>query len=157
MYRHDHRICFVLPLGIVAYNFTEGLRHIGYTHYWKKVNEITDEHVDFVNRIIDLYEKESGKKIVNGLGEEGTHPTVTTELISLNGEEDQGCETLYLKPGEEGLQFCKTNRRKYDAVVCAVLLYLEQQGVIEELDSDGDMDNEEEWVTAKALLDRALA
>lgn len=128
---------------------------MGYTHYWKKVNEITDEHVDFVNRIIDLYEKESGKKIVNGLGEEGTHPTVTTELISLNGEEDQGCETLYLKPGEEGLQFCKTDRRKYDAVVCAVLLYLEQQGVIEGLDSDGDMDNEEEWVTAKALLDRA--
>lgn len=130
---------------------------MGYTLYWKKVNEITEEHVDVINQIINHYEAKSGKKIVNGLGEAGTQPEVSTELIAFIGEEEQSFETLYIKPGEENSQFYKTNRRKYDAVVCAVLLYLEQQGVIEGLDSDGDMDNEEEWVTAKALLDRALA
>lgn len=130
---------------------------MGYTHYWRKVNDITEEHVDAINRIINRYEAESGKKIVNGLGETGTQPEVSTELIAFNGEEEQGCETLYLEPGEKSFDCCKTKHRKYDAVVCAVLLYLEQQGVIEELPSDGDMERSDEWLTAKALLNRALA
>lgn len=124
--------------------------NIGYTHYWDKVNEILDSHVDGVNRIIDIYEEKSGKKIVNGLGEAGTQPTVTTEMISLNGEGDEGCETLYIKPGGGG--FCKTNRLKYDEVVGAILLYLQFYGAIEGVTSDGDMDGQE-WVDAKTLLD----
>lgn len=130
---------------------------MGYTHYWSKVNDITEEHVNAINRIINLYEAETGKKIVNGLREKGTQPEVSTELIAFNGEEEQGCEALYLEPGEKSFDCCKTKLRKYDAVVCAVLLYLEQQDVIEELYSEGDMECSEEWRAAKALLGRALA
>lgn len=106
--------------------------------------------MDVVHQIIDLYEEESGKKIVNGRGEEGTQSTVTTELVSLNGEDD-GCETLSLKPGEGG--FFKTDRREYDSVVGAILLYLQYYGAIEGVSSDGDMRGEE-WNPARALMDK---
>ena len=130
---------------------------MGYTHYWRKVNDITEEHVDAINSIINRYEKETGKKIVNDLGEAGTQPLITTDLVALNGEEDESCEALYLKPHQKGFQFCKTNRRSYNEVVCAVLAYLDDQGVIKGLDSDDDIERGEEWITAKNLLHRALA
>lgn len=130
---------------------------MGYTHYWKKINDVTEEHVDVINRIINLYEAESGKKIVNGLREKGTQPEVSTELIAFNGEGEEGCETLYIEPGKKSFDCCKTKHLKYDEVVSAVLLYLEQQGVIEELDSDGDMESSDKWLIAKALINRALA
>lgn len=141
---------------VIIYSTQKG-HLMGYTHYWRNVNTITEENIDVINRIINRYEAESDKKIVNGLREKGTQPEVSTELIAFNGEEEQGCETLYIEPGKKGFNCCKTKYRKYDAVVCAVLLYLEQQGVIEELDSDGDMAYSNEWLTAKALLNRALA
>ena len=103
---------------------------MGYTHYWEIKKPLTDELLKDISektqQIVDLA-KEDGIIICNGMGEEGSEPTITPTYISLNGceteEEDNANESFYLSLEDKGSHFCKTARKPYDAVVVSILKY----------------------------------
>ena len=103
---------------------------MGYTHYWEIKKPLTEEVLKDISektqQIVALA-KEDGIVICNGMGEEGSEPTITPTCVSLNGceseEEDNAHETFYLSLEDIGFQFCKTARKPYDAVVVSVLKY----------------------------------
>jgi hypothetical protein len=103
---------------------------MGYTHYWEIKKPLTEEVLKDISektqQIVDLA-KEDGIIICNGMGEEGSEPTITPTYISLNGceteEEDNSHESFYIRLEDKGFQFCKTARKPYDAVVVSILKY----------------------------------
>lgn len=103
---------------------------MGYTHYYEVVKPLTKEVLADISektkKIVELA-KEDDIVICNGMGEEGSEPTMTSTYISLNGcetsEEDLSHETFILTLEDRGFQFCKTNRKPYDAVVISILKY----------------------------------
>ncbi len=126
---------------------------MGYTHYFTMNKKTTEEQIKkmiaFTNTAIELF---GADQIVGGMGDEGTKPEVTEEIINLNGKEDNSHETFQLafNSGEWG--FCKTNRKPYDMVVVACLIFAEQNNVIAKWSSDGDSEDHE---YGRALFEKA--
>jgi hypothetical protein len=83
---------------------------------------------------------------------------VSTTGIRLNGssKDDNDHETLVIDPEESGFAFCKTARKPYDAVVCAILIRTAELNPGLEISSDGEWDAEDEWSVGKALYTTAL-
>ena len=94
--------------------------------------------------------------LADGTGKPGTVPKVTTEEIALNGVEgkhDLSHESLWLtrtKNIEPEAHYCRTARKPYDLVVCAVLLVLQHHAPgVWTITTDGtleDWDPAREWV-----------
>ena len=126
---------------------------MGYTHYFTLSKNTTKEQIKkmiaFTNTAIKLF---GDDQIVNGMGDEGTKPEVTEDIISLNGKEDNSHETFQLSFNSGEWGFCKTARKPYDMVVVACLIFAEQNNVIKEWSSDGD-DEDHEY--GKALFEKA--
>jgi len=130
---------------------------MGYTHYWN-VREEGEKSFAFLladtKTIIDA--ERSHVVLVNGMGDEGTSPELSEGRIVFNGEDPDGYETFYFAKDGRGFQFCKTGRKPYDAIVCAVLIRAKvHYGDGIEISSDGDWENTEEWGQG-ALLCREL-
>jgi hypothetical protein len=99
--------------------------------------------------------------LANGTGKPGTIPIVTDGEIALNGLEgihDLSHESLWLtraKNKVENADFCRTARKPYDLVVCAVLIVLQHQAPdVWQITTDGSFEDWEparEWV--EAVLD----
>lgn len=121
---------------------------MGYTHYWNGRYHLTQNLVEDVKSII-AKAKEDG--IVLGDWEGHGEPEVGTRLISFNGSaaRNEDFETAAFADDSEG--FCKTGRKPYDVVVGAVLLRIRHYNRNFRIESDGDWDNEYEWVPVRAL------
>ena len=93
-------------------------------------------------------------KIKGGLGE-GT-PMINESQIWFNGDEkkDMDHETFGIIWNKNGQDFCKTNRKPYDLLVCVTLLAMRDSfkgtGAFT-FSSDGD---NSDWETAKDLYTR---
>ncbi len=141
---------------------------MGYTHYWTREGDFTDEEWKDVRRDVRMIcatAKVGGIVLRDGMGE-GDEPVWQGaehggEELLLNGDGMEGLdhETFWLsqkapREGEGHLPFCKTARKPYDAVVVAILCYLETvwSGRCR-ASSDGD---EDEWKDGLALARRAL-
>jgi hypothetical protein len=119
---------------------------MGYTHYYTpKVPKIfyDDKWNKFLDETKEII-KEGGKLgivIRDGIGK--GKPYITDTVVSINGDGSKGedHETLYIEKNNTNWAFCKTARKPYDTVVCAVLLSA-KQNLGFELSSDG---NEDEW------------
>jgi hypothetical protein len=95
------------------------------------------------------------------MGDAGTKPKFTKEVISFNGVEDDSHETFHIQrtitrePRYEGdnprWNFCKTAYKPYDVVVTACLTYLATKGF--EVTSDG---GPEDFKAGIELVHRAL-
>jgi hypothetical protein len=121
---------------------------MGYTHYWNDKYRITEPLVDDVKAIIKQAQEDG--IIIRGYDGTG-EPVVTTDLISFNGDADNGLdyETAYFRNDIEGFQFCKTRGvAPYDAVVCAVLLRIRHYNQGFSIDSDGEWS---EWKNGRKL------
>jgi hypothetical protein len=92
-------------------------------------------------------------------------PEVTDELIRFNGIGSNGHETFHLpktmEPGHPSTgkkyrsNFCKTARKPYDAVVCAILLSMHKHAPgAWDIASDGDL-HDEEWLAGVELFRQA--
>jgi hypothetical protein len=139
---------------------------MGYTHYWYQRRDLTEsEWTSVVYNVgqIMATAKKHGVSLCNGLGEKGTEPSFNVEEIMFNGDEskDEDHETMVINrkcPPKEpwqsrrGFGFCKTARKPYDAVVVAVLIFLDTFGA-HEISSDGD---EAEWSDGLSLAMEAL-
>ena len=110
---------------------------MGYTRYWKRTNENITE--DFVNEVKEILEecKAHGITIKDGWGE--YDPIVTTDLISINGtdENDLGHESFILENVAKR-DFCKTARKPYDYAVREILKVAETYGLVTNVRSDGE-------------------
>jgi len=95
-------------------------------------------------------------KIKGGLGE-GT-PMINESQIWFNGDAKTGMdhETFSITWNKGGQDFCKTNRKPYDLLVCVTLLAMNKQfkgtGAFT-FSSDGD---NSDWETAKDLYTRIV-
>lgn len=111
---------------------------MGYTHYWEKVKDFPDERFALftqdVKRIIETTDVPLRMEF-----DTDHPPLVTEEAIHLNGVEEDGHETFGIVRDIPGFDFCKTNRKPYDVVVCACLIALKNRlkGAIR-VASDGD-------------------
>lgn len=131
---------------------------MGYTHYFnikdsyklpiskskkmqKEIQSVLDQH----SSIIQLEYNVKGKPI-NDIDENGVN------LVQFNGISDEGHETFYFKCTTGGFNFCKTARKKYDIVVCKVLLimYSYFKGNIS-LRSDG-FPNQDDYIGDSSIL-----
>ncbi len=130
---------------------------MGYTHYFTLSKDTTETQIEkmiaFTNKAIELF---GADQIANGIGEEGTKPEVTKELINLNGLEDDSHESFMLEFNSGEWNFCKTARKPYDMVVVACLLYADEINVITEWSSDGDEEDHEYGKALKKLVTKTL-
>ena len=112
---------------------------MGYTRYWKKKDskEFGKNTLDKIQEIIKLGEEELKIKIRNGIGEE--EPILKPDTIAINGavEDNEDYESFYLTANDESFNFCKTARKKYDAIINAILMILEDEDYIYDVSSDG--------------------
>jgi hypothetical protein len=119
---------------------------MGYTHYWRRTRAFTDQEwtllTEYSRRIVNaaLCEK---IELSNWKGDSATDPDIDREKISLNGTEDESCETFHLtKCLDKLFDFCKTRQRPYDPVVVTILhaaATLAPDAIL--VSSDGDLED----------------
>jgi hypothetical protein len=110
---------------------------LGYTHYWSQKRNLTDDEwtaiIGDFGEIFKYAQHVANVPLANGCGDAGTQPEIDENHISFNGVGDDAHETLLVnrmrekawEGGELGGDFCKTDRKPYDAVVTACLCYLD--------------------------------
>lgn len=129
---------------------------MGYTHYQHQKREVSPEAwekiCDATRKIIE----EADAPLAFEYNEPDEEPLIDGECIRFNGIEDDGHETFVLNRRGSGFSFCKTARKPYDIVVCAILIVAEHfsDGAFD-VSSDGRMD-EEEWAPALRLAQSIL-
>ncbi|KAK6515544.1 hypothetical protein TWF506_007875 [Arthrobotrys conoides] len=127
---------------------------MGYTHYWNGI--ISSKTSSLLLKDITHLLTTTPIKIRGPLGT--GQPIITPEQISLNGEaEGEGShESLRLSIDKDiPFNFCKTARKPYDTVVCAILLrclYYNPPPAFE-VSSDGSW---EEWTGGRELYSKAF-
>lgn len=112
---------------------------MGYTHYWTQQRDFARKEWETVaadlRTIITYAQHECGIALGDGMGDAGTSPQVSDDVVVFNGVGKDSHETLIIrrairtKPDYEGetdlaSDFCKTERKPYDPVVTACLCYL---------------------------------
>ena len=112
---------------------------MGYTHYWYRPEEldgnIFPSFVVDARKLAEEWDRSQGNGHLAGpTGEEGTDPEFSRTIVSFNGLEDDSHESFiiqqifpkdgYRSTDDAGrlFDFCKTARKPYDALVCAVLI-----------------------------------
>lgn len=93
---------------------------MGYTHYWTVKRTIQPgvfgEVAEDVKALAAAFNA-SGQRLSEQDG-----PIFSTEEIIFNGKEPDDYETFVLTPKASDFEFCKTQFRPYDALVCAALI-----------------------------------
>lgn len=136
---------------------------MGYTHYWSVAKHFSDKQWSAICA--------DARKIVAAAPCRITYeddnenpPTIDGDMIRFNGFGDAGYETflLYRRPDNA---FCKTARKAYDPVVCAVLISANKHAPdVSEVRSDGGVGNfiegydtpDQAWVDALAFVTKVL-
>ena len=139
---------------------------MGYTHYYTQTRAFTptewhDLTAAFHHMLVHLpahstnaggYYVDHPLVIRDGWG--FNTPEVDDHELVFNGDEASGMahESFYLERANQGFHFCKTARKPYDLLVCAVLLVVTEiaPGAIT-VESDGDMRGAD-WQPARAFL-----
>lgn len=130
---------------------------MGYTHYWTPKNANKETWMKFLKVARELkknlpktsetaggYHSDNPIVIRGGMG---TGPAeFKGDGIWFNGNEAKGLdhETFMISPTKSDWNFCKTARKPYDLLVCAVLIAAHEY-LGYEVSSDGDL---EDWLPA---------
>jgi len=127
---------------------------MGYSHYYTPSKTSTAAQIkamiEFVNKGIKLFGVD---QIAGWAGEIGTKPKVTKKAISFNGVEEDSHETFLISIKSGEMAFCKTNRKPYDSLVVACLIFAEKNNIIEKWSSDG---GDEDHQSGKLLFEKVL-
>jgi hypothetical protein len=122
---------------------------MGYTRYWTIKNELDDSKFikfkDICSRVIELLNIPLDDIIIDD------------SVVRFNGIGDNAHETFVFSKNI-GFNFCKTQRKPYDAVVCACLATaIEIFGSDINVSSDGNNNDDEIINLVKSLIrDRKL-
>lgn len=139
---------------------------MGYTHYWS--------HDENLGRKALFAAMQDARKIVEAAqakgialaGPNGDGEPMVSEGIALNGVAEESHESFIFpnNPNDPFINkvngslwaFCKTARKPYDLVVCAILLVLKHHmGKQIRISSDGDR-REDEWLPAEQMVKEVL-
>lgn len=117
---------------------------MGYTNYWIRTEKpITQDFVNAVKSIISIADK-IGISIRDGYGE--NQPIVTLDEVNFNGNAEKGLDhenfLLTNTESEKGFNFCKTAEKPYDWVVKKVLAAAKEEGLVENVSDDGEVEME---------------
>lgn len=125
---------------------------MGYTHYFTKQRNFTDDEWNLVAAAVKkLLGTNGAKKVVTAEVDMPGRPVLVSDnLICFNGRGDDAHETFYLpKMGQVGFNFCKTARKPYDVYVVATLTLIDTYApTVLSISSDGSVD---EWAEGVAL------
>lgn len=128
---------------------------MGYTHYLNRPNQLDASTFALFSHSVEqlCYSLPRDIKICDGLGT--GLPKFTAELVWFNGDEEEDLDhesvAIYqIHDSNRGLReqvrdFCKTNRKPYDLLVCATFISLSCFFPEVILESDGD---QSEWQPA---------
>lgn len=122
---------------------------MGYTRYWNIKNDLDDSKFvkfkEISSQIVELFDIPLDDIIIDD------------SVVRFNGVGDDAHETFVFSK-KSGFNFCKTQRKPYDAVVCACLLTaVNIFGSDISFSSDGDNDDERIKENLKSLIrDRKL-
>ena len=136
---------------------------MGYSHYYQTKTKLgTQKQWNAFTADVNKIFKATDIPLANGRGELGTLPDVNKSVVSFNGVDDDGHETLYIELVNTGrmdkgdklaFNFCKTVRKPYDVVVTAVLVALKHHFPASIISSDGSMDD---WQAGIDFVKREL-
>jgi hypothetical protein len=126
---------------------------MGYTHYWRVNGKISQDVFEIFAKECEVLANVSGIAIVEGLGDSGTLPEFTENLVSFNGEGSDSHETFYFNINSVGFNFCKTQEKPYDEVVTACLILANYYFNFVEVSSDGD---KQDWAMGIALFKKVF-
>ena len=138
---------------------------MGYTHYFtpKKVtqekwNEFVEE-CNLLNKNLPTHSESAGgyfkdEKLIICGGNGADIPIFNKTEVWFNGDERNGLdhETFYITRNNDDWSFCKTARKPYDLLVCAVLIAAHNI-LGYEVTSDGDL---EDWKEAIDLYSEVI-
>ena len=124
---------------------------MGYTHYWEGLDACDVEWNAFLDDVRAILASE-GDLVCFEEDEPDKPPQVDMEAVRFNGKGLAGHETFYIAPRDKGPNFCKTARKPYDSVVCAVLIAAHEQLGLE-VSSDGTWS--ENWQPGAGLYEGA--
>lgn len=131
---------------------------MGYTHYYERRRDVAAPADAYGRWALDAKAivakaEEHGIRIAGwDGGDKQAWPEFTEGYVSLNGWQDEACETFiwhaecpenpeWCDPAEPYLYFVKTRQKPYDAVVVALLLRLKHHyGDAVDISSDGTWD-----------------
>jgi hypothetical protein len=134
---------------------------MGYTHYMRQESEVPTVQwkilTEAVNKVLSNLPKYSTSAgafhsdepiIVQFECVDNSLPEVGDQIIRFNGADEMGHETFMIgqdfDPNGETFHFCKTARKPYDYVVCAVLILLNHYSPGSyKISSDGEPDD---WI-----------
>ena len=92
---------------------------MGYTHYWTKSRNFTDEEwFDIMKGAASVLTTAmaSGITLVYEYDKPDQKPLVSNEVIRFNGIDEDGHETFYFDVCANDFEFCKTARKDYDEI-----------------------------------------
>lgn len=108
---------------------------MGYTNYWYRPTVLDQDRFDKFSEDAKSLALGWEGPIADGAGVEGSKPRFDHDEVTFNGVEDDAHEAFHIprvfdppswrpEPDEDGLHFdfCKTARKPYDTLVCAVLI-----------------------------------
>lgn len=110
---------------------------MGFTHYFTQKRDFTAEEWSAITEAASFaIAKARGLGIEIAGWDRSGSPVVNENEISLNGADEEGCETFRVSrvkppkpewddaPGDEYFSFCKTRERPYDRVVVTILHHI---------------------------------
>lgn len=116
---------------------------MGYTRYWTIKNQLDDHSfIEFkktCENLFDLFEISLGDL------------QISDDFVRFNGVEDDAHETFLFEKSSMGFNFCKTQRKPYDDLVCGCL-QIAKDIFKNDIDISSDGDNNDEDIRNKIKL-----
>lgn len=112
---------------------------MGFTRYYTVNSDNDSFNFDFLREVKELFELAQNKYQIEltSYGH-GRTPEITNARICVNGVGSLAHEDFLIDLKHPRDDFCKTNRKPYDAVVQALLILAEKAGYVTDVRSDGD-------------------
>lgn len=121
---------------------------MGYTHYFKTKKEISQNSWDnyFIPGVKLILEEaaKQGIPTAGPMGDAGTNPEFMEDGIMFNGVGPDSHETMMIHRTPVEFDFCKTNRKPYDAI-CVAVAVLAKKLFNSSFEWSSDGDNELEF------------
>lgn len=129
---------------------------MGYTHYFKQSKPVSDKQWEAFEKdakiLLEYAPKHLGIILVSN---DSNGIILNSERINMNGDPDRNLdhETFYMDKDYKEFNFCKTNQKPYDLIVCSLLLLAhEHMPNHHDICSDGNFEDWQESMEINACL-----